>query len=234
MRGIQKAFEQANRLRQRILKEENIILYDRDGNISTTIKGKSVKNAYCICVTADNFGPIATDLSPLLEKQPDDPFPWAVNIFDLEAFLNALHKKNWGVDQLGEFLEQRSLLHGKAFTGDELEIAGPFVLEGSLNGLLSQNESRIFLSPDLAQVFDDIYIEDQGGPKAQLTRPSGLHFSQLGPVPSNFSRRDAENHVSKIALGQALDAILPQSRKKIGRNDPCPCGSGRKYKHCCL
>jgi hypothetical protein len=21
---------------------------------------------------------------------------------------------------------------------------------------------------------------------------------------------------------------------KIGRNAPCPCGSGRKYKHCCL
>ena len=20
---------------------------------------------------------------------------------------------------------------------------------------------------------------------------------------------------------------------KIGRNDPCPCGSGKKYKHCC-
>src|SRR5260370_1432417 len=25
-----------------------------------------------------------------------------------------------------------------------------------------------------------------------------------------------------------------QPRAKIGRNDPCPCGSGRKYKHCCL
>jgi hypothetical protein len=22
--------------------------------------------------------------------------------------------------------------------------------------------------------------------------------------------------------------------KKVGRNDPCPCGSGRKYKKCCL
>ncbi|MDI6856693.1 MAG: DUF1186 domain-containing protein, partial [Candidatus Thermoplasmatota archaeon] len=22
-------------------------------------------------------------------------------------------------------------------------------------------------------------------------------------------------------------------RKKIGRNDPCPCGSGKKYKKCC-
>ena len=21
---------------------------------------------------------------------------------------------------------------------------------------------------------------------------------------------------------------------KIGRNDPCPCGSGKKYKKCCL
>ncbi len=25
----------------------------------------------------------------------------------------------------------------------------------------------------------------------------------------------------------------PQKSKKIGRNDPCPCGSGKKYKHCC-
>ena len=24
-----------------------------------------------------------------------------------------------------------------------------------------------------------------------------------------------------------------QPAKKIGRNDPCPCGSGKKYKHCC-
>ncbi|MQK95709.1 SEC-C metal-binding domain-containing protein, partial [Escherichia coli] len=22
-------------------------------------------------------------------------------------------------------------------------------------------------------------------------------------------------------------------QKKIGRNDPCPCGSGKKYKKCC-
>jgi preprotein translocase subunit SecA len=23
-----------------------------------------------------------------------------------------------------------------------------------------------------------------------------------------------------------------QPNKKLGRNDPCPCGSGKKYKHC--
>jgi preprotein translocase subunit SecA len=25
----------------------------------------------------------------------------------------------------------------------------------------------------------------------------------------------------------------PSMLKKIGRNDPCPCGSGKKYKKCC-
>ncbi|MBR2594456.1 MAG: SEC-C domain-containing protein, partial [Firmicutes bacterium] len=30
-------------------------------------------------------------------------------------------------------------------------------------------------------------------------------------------------------------AKTPKKRQsaKIGRNDPCPCGSGKKYKHCC-
>ncbi len=28
-------------------------------------------------------------------------------------------------------------------------------------------------------------------------------------------------------------ASIPEKVKKVGRNDPCPCGSGRKYKKCC-
>ena len=26
---------------------------------------------------------------------------------------------------------------------------------------------------------------------------------------------------------------IPLDNKKIGRNEKCPCGSGKKYKHCC-
>jgi uncharacterized protein len=26
---------------------------------------------------------------------------------------------------------------------------------------------------------------------------------------------------------------MPRKSEKVGRNEPCPCGSGRKYKHCC-
>jgi hypothetical protein len=39
-----------------------------------------------------------------------------------------------------------------------------------------------------------------------------------------------------LPIDQALATLLRgRSRaKKVGRNDPCPCGSGRKYKKCCL
>ncbi len=38
------------------------------------------------------------------------------------------------------------------------------------------------------------------------------------------------------AAGHTGGSSKPRQRvggKKIGRNDPCPCGSGKKYKHCC-
>ena len=25
----------------------------------------------------------------------------------------------------------------------------------------------------------------------------------------------------------------PRARRRVGRNDPCPCGSGKKFKMCC-
>ena len=34
--------------------------------------------------------------------------------------------------------------------------------------------------------------------------------------------------------GESKTESTPESKKsKIGRNDPCPCGSGKKYKRCC-
>lgn len=36
------------------------------------------------------------------------------------------------------------------------------------------------------------------------------------------------------ALNRLLKPVKPKKVKdKVGRNDPCPCGSGKKYKKCC-
>ena len=38
----------------------------------------------------------------------------------------------------------------------------------------------------------------------------------------------------KPALPPAQTPIqMPVTARKVGRNDPCPCGSGKKYKKCC-
>ncbi|MCL2266209.1 MAG: YchJ family protein [Treponema sp.] len=33
--------------------------------------------------------------------------------------------------------------------------------------------------------------------------------------------------------GRVFPHTIVRSSPKTGRNDPCPCGSGKKYKHCC-
>jgi preprotein translocase subunit SecA len=34
------------------------------------------------------------------------------------------------------------------------------------------------------------------------------------------------------ALGQPAEQAAQTAMPKVGRNDPCPCGSGKKYKQC--
>ena len=36
-----------------------------------------------------------------------------------------------------------------------------------------------------------------------------------------------------IGKDYAVDQVITPQREKTGRNDPCPCGSGKKYKKCC-
>ncbi len=43
---------------------------------------------------------------------------------------------------------------------------------------------------------------------------------------------DHLNGISCIDKEVKLEPIVMD--KKVGRNDPCPCGSGKKYKKCCL
>lgn len=60
------------------------------------------------------------------------------------------------------------------------------------------------------------------------TRQWGLK----GHTPSELSIRDlAYKNVLHKPLRKA--ALLPEKPKETGRNEPCPCGSGKKFKKCC-
>ena len=55
-------------------------------------------------------------------------------------------------------------------------------------------------------------------------------------VPANNMQRKEVAKVTRESGGaseeQPEQKTFQRTKKKIGRNDPCPCGSGKKYKHC--
>ncbi len=91
----------------------------------------------------------------------------------------------------------------------------------------------------------DAFLEDL--PKLRVPeslRPEipGMACAFLGHLEA--SGRLAQGRALAKALAAASPAYLEASSgkpkpirragAKLGRNDPCPCGSGRKYKTCCL
>jgi preprotein translocase subunit SecA len=69
-----------------------------------------------------------------------------------------------------------------------------------------------------AGVFDNVPVS-YSHPSVNLKKQNPISTPQASAVPSNASNETAAPFVRK--------------QEKVGRNDPCPCGSGKKYKKCC-
>ncbi len=221
--GIQKAYEQAEHLRRRLISQKQVVLYDKQGRVAVEIEGP-VSEVFCICVTLDTFGIVATNLSLLLEKSADNPYPWAVSIFDLETILGGFAYEKKGVVEFLTFLRQRAKLHGRVIATDELEIVGAFLMAGNFNRFLSTTENEVFFAtPDMSGIFDDIYFEKHGFQQRPRKRKK----------PTFLDAREEFKKVFGLKSAQASPPERPhQARVRIGRNDPCPCGSGLKFKKC--
>ena len=49
----------------------------------------------------------------------------------------------------------------------------------------------------------------------------------IGPIVNIYKR-------SNQIVFEPLRKQLRRNPLRVGRNDPCPCGSGRKFKKCCI
>ena len=58
----------------------------------------------------------------------------------------------------------------------------------------------------------------------------------MDDLEAQFERRK-KRELEQARLAGATNGNKPQQvvrgAAKVGRNDPCPCGSGKKYKKCC-
>ncbi len=68
-----------------------------------------------------------------------------------------------------------------------------------------------------------------GAPSALAQRPS------VAPPPAALAamQRGRERAAAQ-SQAPAAPAPIVRKQERVGRNDPCPCGSGKKYKRCCF
>jgi SEC-C motif-containing protein len=99
------------------------------------------------------------------------------------------------------------------------------------------------------------YVEEPSDDGEMTWSRLVVHAHEVGPKPDGafvefsayFKADGAEQVIQEKSEFQKIDgkwfytrpvrqgpAPVKSSAPKVGRNDPCPCGSGKKYKQCCL
>ena len=93
--------------------------------------------------------------------------------------------------------------------------------------------------PSLPFPDDEEEDDDDGGPAAQLAGPTAEQRAVAQHSMEDFTRNIERKKEKELAQLQFVggDGSSSQQKQvihanKTGRNDPCPCGSGKKYKKC--
>ncbi|MGD7025134.1 hypothetical protein ACQCVK_21450 [Rossellomorea vietnamensis] len=188
--GIQKGYNQGMNLRNHIMSRELSVLYDSKGNEVVQFKKSKIKEIFIIVITAENMGILGCNTSYLLEKKKEDPYPWSMNIYDLETALEGIMYKNKKSNFFIEYLREREQLHEYIVSTDELEVLGYYLENGSFRKLNIEEGTYIIFDPNMSSVFDDIYFEKRGFVSSRRTYPRTDKIKQrTGKVNKNNKRR---------------------------------------------
>jgi hypothetical protein len=135
----------------------------------------------------------------------------------------------------------------------DLDIAKPDVVWGAWAFAIA-DLGLVDLEPLARRAFEQEFVSPQEADfaffQAQLRRtvetgaPEMLRLSRKTPLIEDaideLSRWHAFSEAYLKRRSRAYDPLayltdtFEREGPKIGRNDPCPCGSGKKYKKCCL
>jgi uncharacterized protein len=187
-------------------------------------------------------------LTELQDMVKDQRLEESVRECALEALARLAHAREWPRDEFGRFLIH--LLDG----GLEREpvMLWDFVIGFCRDlGLVAAEpfirriyaESKASAIPLVTLHEDVIYDLHIGSPDDQWTFLNGGEMASYEDGLADTlacGGSDPEDDVSLRQPPQGLLAILSDGGTQtgrlhaVGRNDPCPCGSGKKYKKCCL
>ncbi|KAF1704104.1 preprotein translocase subunit SecA [Pseudoxanthomonas kaohsiungensis] len=77
----------------------------------------------------------------------------------------------------------------------------------------------------------ELEAQERAQAEARLRQAQFQHAAAAGyDTEDEVAAIERERHAS--VMGTAAAGTVVREAPKVGRNDPCPCGSGKKYKHC--
>jgi preprotein translocase subunit SecA len=71
--------------------------------------------------------------------------------------------------------------------------------------------------------------------RLQLQQPEAVQALEPAPPPEremHFLHPSAGGEAEEDSDVAVAQRPVVRKQPKVGRNQPCPCGSGKKYKHC--
>ena len=100
-------------------------------------------------------------------------------------------------------------------------------------GFVSGQELSDLLGVSRTAVWKAIRQLEEAGYEIEAVRNKGY---RLVAEPDLLTKGVIAERLSAEWAGHEILSFDEARRKKakVGRNDPCPCGSGKKYKNCCM
>ena len=172
-----------------------------------------------------------------------------LNMFIRYQYVQIIDKK-W-LDQLETLEGLRDAVNLRAYGSKtpltEYKIEGFNIFYDMLDSIRTSVMSRVFkvkvqLSPEAAE-------QRRRMIEAQNKNMNAQHSEAASSFAANAQRAQAEHNAASSFNGdqarrqaasgamqqrtQSANATVRRTMPKVGRNDPCPCGSGKKYKQCC-
>jgi len=160
-----------------------------------------------------------------------------LNYFIRDQYLMMVDRK-WldhleNMEALREAVYLRSYAQKNPLT--EYKVEGFQIFETMIDDIRQEIASRLHLIRiQLAEKSG----ENQGPPqrpvRSQATTQTASHSSMGSFGSSAFGSKNEAAASSAInsARSQGGSVTVIRNHPKVGRNDPCPCGSGKKFKHC--
>ncbi len=105
------------------------------------------------------------------------------------------------------------------------------VVEYRMEGSQMFEEMNIAIQNDTVRLI----LKANISPSEKVERKTAVKNIQEGHGGTGFTGQPAQNSEQTASAGGEASPKEPVKRDltKVGRNDMCPCGSGKKYKNCC-